>query len=71
MEIQSQILGGQSASGWLWGKVALTFIEDGDTLIGDYAHDQFSAINEQIVPLASKADSLLNVYEWLLPKPWT
>jgi len=57
MEIQSQILGGQRVR-LVLGKSAV-YIEDGDTLIGDYAHDQFSAINEQIVPLASKADSLL------------
>jgi len=57
MEIQSQILGGQRVR-LVMGKSS-NFIEDGDTLIGDYAHDQFSAINEQIVPLASKADSLL------------
>ncbi len=57
MEIQSQILGGQRVR-LVLGKSA-SFIEDGDTLVGDYAHDQFSAINEQIVPLASKADSLL------------
>ncbi len=57
MEIQSQILGGQRVR-LVMGKSS-NFIEDGDTLIGDYAHDQFSAINEQIVPLASKADSLI------------
>ncbi len=57
MEIQSQILGGQRVR--LVMGTATNFVEDGDTLKGDYAHDQFSAINEQIVPLASKADSLL------------
>jgi phospholipid/cholesterol/gamma-HCH transport system substrate-binding protein len=57
MEIQSQILGGQRVR-LVMGE-SKKFISDGDTLIGDYAHDQFSAINEQIVPLASKADSLL------------
>ncbi len=57
MEIQSQILGGQRVRLVMGNQT--DFIRDGDTLIGDYAHDQFSAINEQIVPLASKADSLL------------
>lgn len=57
MEIQSQILGGQRVR--LVMGTQKQFVQDGDTLTGDYAHDQFSAINEQIVPLASKADSLL------------
>jgi len=67
MEIQSQILGGQRVR-LIMGK-SPNFIEDGDTLIGDYAHDQFSAINEQIVPLASKADSLLTSMNGFFQNP--
>lgn len=58
LEIQSQILGGQRVRLILGS--SSQFVEDGDTLEGTYAHDQFSAINEQIIPLASKADSLLS-----------
>lgn len=67
MEIQSQILGGQRVR-LVMGKSS-NYIEDGDTLIGDYAHDQFSAINEQIVPLASKADSLLTSMNGFFQNP--
>jgi phospholipid/cholesterol/gamma-HCH transport system substrate-binding protein len=67
MEIQSQILGGQRVR-LVMGE-STEFITDGDTLIGDYAHDQFSAINEQIVPLASKADSLLTSMNGFFQNP--
>jgi phospholipid/cholesterol/gamma-HCH transport system substrate-binding protein len=61
MEIQSQILGGQRVRLVMGNQTE--FIQDGDTLIGDYAHDQFSAINEQIVPLASKGRWVNKLWE--------
>jgi len=57
MEIQTQIFGGQKVR-LIMGQ-SDQFISDGDTLSGVYAHDQFSAINDQMVPLVSKADSML------------
>lgn len=67
MEIQSEILGGQKVR-LVMGK-SKEFIEDGDVLVGSYAQDQFSAINEQIVPLASKADSLLSTMNGFFQHP--
>lgn len=57
LEIQSQIFGGQKVR--LIMGMSSQFIDDGDTLIGVYAHDQFSTLNDQMVPLVSKADSML------------
>jgi phospholipid/cholesterol/gamma-HCH transport system substrate-binding protein len=57
MKIESELLGGR--------KVRLVlghsseYAVDGDTLQALYASDQFSAINEKIMPLASKVDSLI------------
>ncbi len=67
MEIQSEILGGQKVR-LVMGK-SKEFIDDGDVLMGSYAQDQFSAINEQIVPLASKADSLLSTMNGFFQHP--
>jgi phospholipid/cholesterol/gamma-HCH transport system substrate-binding protein len=57
MKIETEIFGGQKVR-LVLGK-STEFAQDGDTLIPMYAEDKFSAINDQIVPLASKADSLL------------
>jgi phospholipid/cholesterol/gamma-HCH transport system substrate-binding protein len=57
MKIESELLGGR--------KVRLVlghsseYAVDCDTLQALYASDQFSAINEKIMPLASKVDSLI------------
>ena len=67
MEIQSEILGGQKVR-LVMGR-SENYVEDGDTLVGTYAQDQFSAINEQIVPLASKADSLLTTMNGFFQAP--
>ncbi len=57
MKIETEIFGGQKVR-LVLGK-STEFAVDGDTLMPMYAEDKFSAINDQIVPLASKADSLL------------
>ena len=57
MKIETEIFGGQKVR-LVLGK-STDFAVDGDTLLPMYAEDKFSAINDQIVPLASKADSLL------------
>ena len=67
MKIESSILGGQKVS-LVLGNLK-EFAEDGDTLIPQYSEDQFSAINEQIVPLASKADSLLTTMNGFFHNP--
>lgn len=56
-KIESEILGGQKMK-LVKGRSSV-FAEDGDTLTSMYTRDQFSAMNDQIVPLVSKADSLL------------
>lgn len=56
-KIESEILGGQKMK--LVRGVSTVFAEDGDTLTSMYTRDQFSAMNDKIVPLVSKADSLL------------
>jgi phospholipid/cholesterol/gamma-HCH transport system substrate-binding protein len=66
-QIQSELLGGQKVRLILGG--SKRFAEDGDTLIGTYASDQFSAINEQILPIASKVDSLLTQMNRVLHHP--
>ena len=55
--IESEILGGQKMK--LIRGVSTVFAEDGDTLTSMYTRDQFSAMNDKIIPLVSKADSLL------------
>lgn len=67
MKIESSILGGQKVSLVLGTSDILA--EDGDTLIPMYSEDQFSAINEQIVPLASKADTLLTTMNGFFHHP--
>lgn len=57
MKIETEIFGGQKVR-LVIGR-STEFAEDGDTLLPMYAEDKFSAINDQLVPIASKADSLL------------
>ena len=66
-QIQSELLGGQKVRLVLGS--SKNYAEDGDTLIGTYASDQFSAINEQILPIASKVDSLLTQMNRVLHHP--
>jgi len=58
MKIETEIFGGQKVR-LVIGR-STEFAEDGDTLLPMYAEDKFSAINDQLVPIASKADSLLS-----------
>ena len=58
MLIQSEILGGQKIK-LIRGKSSL-FAEDGDTLQPLYVRDQFSAMNDKILPIVSKTDSLIS-----------
>jgi phospholipid/cholesterol/gamma-HCH transport system substrate-binding protein len=66
-QIQSELLGGQKVR-LLLGS-SKVFAEDGDTLIGTYASDQFSAINDQVIPIAEKVDSLLSQLNRVLHHP--
>ncbi len=66
-QIQSELLGGQKVRLVLGS--SKNYAEDGDTLIGTYASDQFSAINEQVLPIASKVDSLLTQMNRVLHHP--
>lgn len=66
-QIQSELLGGQKVRMILG--LSKIYAEDGDTLIGTYASDQFSAINEQILPIASKVDSMLGQLNRVLHHP--
>jgi phospholipid/cholesterol/gamma-HCH transport system substrate-binding protein len=66
-QIQSELLGGQKVR--LVLGTSKNYAEDGDTLIGTYASDQFSAINEQVLPIASKVDSLLTQMNRVLHHP--
>ncbi len=66
-QIQSELLGGQKVR--LLLGVSNVYAEDGDTLMGTYASDQFSAINDQVLPIASKVDSLLTQMNRVLHHP--
>lgn len=66
-QIQSELLGGQKVR-LVLGNLK-KYAEDGDTLLGTYASDQFSAINEQVLPIASKVDSLLTQMNRVLHHP--
>ncbi len=66
-QIQSELLGGQKVR--LVLGTLKNYAEDGDTLLGTYASDQFSAINEQVLPIASKVDSLLTQMNRVLHHP--
>ncbi len=66
-QIQSELLGGQKVR--LVLGASKNYAEDGDTLLGTYASDQFSAINEQVLPIASKVDSLLTQMNRVLHHP--
>lgn len=66
-QIQSELLGGQKVR--LVLGTLKKYAEDGDTLLGTYASDQFSAINEQVLPIASKVDSLLTQMNRVLHHP--
>ncbi len=56
-KIESELLGGQKMK--LVRGISTVFAEDGDTLKSMYTRDQFTAMNDRIIPLVSKADSLL------------
>lgn len=56
-KLESELLGGQKMK--LVRGTSTLFAEDGDTLKPMYARDQFTAMNDKILPLVSKADSLL------------
>jgi len=58
LKVESELLGGQKMK--LVRGISNEFAEDGDTLKASYARDQFSAMNDKILPLVSKADSLLS-----------
>lgn len=58
LKVESELLGGQKMK--LVRGVSNKYAEDGDTLKASYARDQFSAMNDKILPLVSKADSLLS-----------
>ncbi len=58
LKVESELLGGQKMK--LVRGVSTEYAEDGDTLKALYSRDQFSAMNDKILPLVSKADSLLS-----------
>jgi phospholipid/cholesterol/gamma-HCH transport system substrate-binding protein len=58
LKVESELLGGQKMK--LVRGVSNVYAEDGDTLKAMYSKDQFSAMNDRILPLVSKADSLLS-----------
>ncbi len=67
MKIESEILGGRKVR-LVLGKSSERAV-DGDTLQALYASDQFSAINEKIMPLASKTDSLITTMNQFFHSP--
>ncbi len=56
-KIESELLGGQKLK--LVRGRSKDLAEDGDTLLAMYTPDQLTAMNDRIVPLVSKADSLV------------
>ena len=56
-KIESELLGGQKMK--LVRGISNSFAKDGDTLVSMYTRDQFTAMNDRIVPLVSKADYLV------------
>ncbi len=56
-KVESELIGGQKMK--LVRGNSQIFAEDGDTLKSMYTRDQFTAMNDRIVPLVSKTDSLL------------
>lgn len=58
LKIESELLGGQKIK-LVRGRASI-FAEAGDTLHPMYTRDQFSALNDKILPIATKADSLIS-----------